>query len=101
MNSAIVKSRPRFSPVLARALELQKEKAALAADPLLKLSEAATMIGNPSYPTLRRWIATGKLRVWRAGNSHFKVKLSEVRRFLRAGEYTPAPESDAGVCDAS
>jgi hypothetical protein len=70
----------------------QAQRQALTCDPLISLSEAIPMLGNPSYSALRVWIKTGALRVWRAGkHGHFKVRLSEIARFREAGEVHNAP----------
>ncbi len=76
----------RTAPLLAQHARVRDEKAALAIDPLMRLAEAMPMLGNPSYVTVRGWIKTGALRVWRAGKGHYRVRLSEVQRFLSANE---------------
>ena len=65
---------------------VQAHKDALMTDPLLKLSEAVSMLGDPSYTVLRGWIKSGELRVWRAaGKGNYRVRLSEVERFIQSG----------------
>jgi hypothetical protein len=76
----------RATPLLAQHQRVREEKAALTIDPLMPLREAVPLLGNPSYALLRVWIKTGALRVWRAGHGHFRVRLSEVQRFLRENE---------------
>jgi hypothetical protein len=77
----------RTTPLLAQHQRVRDEKEALTIDPLMRLAEAMPMLGNPSYTTMRGWIKTGALRVWRAGASgHFRIRLSEVQRFLRENE---------------
>lgn len=76
----------RTSPLLVQNERVRAEKTALVVDPLMKLAEAMPMLGNPSYTTVRSWIACGSLRVWRAGRGHFRIRLSEIRRFLAANE---------------
>jgi hypothetical protein len=76
----------RRTPLLIQNQKVQDQKAALVVDPLMLLSEAVPMLGNPSYSTLRSWIKSGVLRVWRAGRDHFRVRLSEIERFRAAGE---------------
>jgi excisionase family DNA binding protein len=76
----------RTAPLLAQTQKVREDKRALTIDPLMRLAEAMPMLGNPSYTTVRGWIKTGALRVWRAGRGHFRVRLSEVQRFLSANE---------------
>ena len=78
--------RQRLTPLVLQSVRQRELKQALLTDPLLPLSEAVPMLGNPSYSTLRKWIKTESLHVWRAGKGHFKVRLSEVRRFVAAGD---------------
>ena len=68
------------------AQEARERKNVLVVDPLMLLSEAQPLLGNPSYSVLRGWIAAGKLKVWRVGRSHFRIRLSEVERFLSSGD---------------
>jgi excisionase family DNA binding protein len=70
-----------------QAQQIRDAKQALTADPLMPLREAFPMLGNPSYTLARRWIREGLLRAWRVGRfGHFKVRLSEVQRFMRENE---------------
>ena len=73
----------RMTPTLAQSVRAAEQKQALVVDPLMKLSEAVPMLGNPSYSLLRRWISTGVLKVWRlpGGRGQFRIRLSEVQRF--------------------
>lgn len=75
----------RAMPLLAQHEQVRADKAALVIDPLMRLAEAVPLLGNPSYALLRVWIKTGQLRVWRAGRGHFRVRLSEIKRFIEAG----------------
>jgi excisionase family DNA binding protein len=73
--------------MLSQTIRAQESKQAFVVDPLMRLSEAAPMIGNPSYATLLKWIKKGALRVHRVGKlGHMRVRLSEVERFRAAGE---------------
>jgi excisionase family DNA binding protein len=78
--------RQRLTPLVLQAQKAAEQRQAIAVDPLMKLSEAASLLGNPSYSVLRKWIKDGSLRVWRAGKGHFRVRLSEIQRFLSANE---------------
>ena len=69
--------------------QVREDKTALLIDPLMKLAEASQLLGSPSYTTLRSWIRSGALHCWRAGKGHYKIRLSEVQRFLRANEVQP------------
>jgi excisionase family DNA binding protein len=75
----------RATPLLAQHQKVREQKQALQIDPLMPLRECVGMLGNPSYSLLRKWIADGQLRVWRAGKGQFRVRLSEVQRFIDAG----------------
>jgi hypothetical protein len=77
----------RTASMMQQTLRAQQQKQDFVVDPLLKLSEALPMLGSPGYATLRRWIKEGALRVHRATpHSHFRVRLSEIERFRKAGE---------------
>jgi excisionase family DNA binding protein len=76
----------RSASLLLQHEHVRAEKAALVVDPLMKLSQVVELLGNPSYTTLRSWIKSGSLKVWRAGRGHYKIRLSEVKRFLTANE---------------
>ena len=81
--------RQRATPLPLQNQRVREEKQALAIDPLMPLREAIGLLGNPSYALLRVWIKNGTLRCWRAsGKGHYRVRLSEVQRFLKAGEVT-------------
>jgi hypothetical protein len=69
---------------ITRTLALKQE---LFGDPLIGLSECRLAIGQCSYSQLRKWISAGQIRTWRPSpRGHHKVRLSELRRFLAAGE---------------
>ncbi len=63
-----------------------EQRNAIAVDPLLKVRDAALLLGNPSYATICSWIKAGALHCHRVGRGHHKVRLSEIRRFLSAHE---------------
>ena len=52
---------------------------------LLKLKEAAEMLGI-SYPTLKQWIYTGKIRSAKTAGGHHRIPQTEVDRLLGAEE---------------
>ena len=81
--------RQRSTSLLAQHQRVREQKQALTIDPLMPLREAVGMLGNPSYSLLRKWIAEGSLVCWRAGKGHYRIRLSEVQRFLAAGEVHP------------
>jgi excisionase family DNA binding protein len=81
--------RQRSTSLLLQHQRVREQKQALTIDPLMPLREAVGMLGNPSYSLLRKWIADGTLRCWRAGKGHYRVRLSEIRRFLSANEVRP------------
>jgi molybdopterin-binding protein len=46
---------------------------------LLKLAEAAKLVGV-SYPTLKQWIYTGKIRSIKTAGGHHRIPLDEIER---------------------
>ena len=52
---------------------------------LLKLQEAAAMLGI-SYPTLKQWIYTGKIRSAKTDGGHHRIPQDEIERILGVGE---------------
>jgi pSer/pThr/pTyr-binding forkhead associated (FHA) protein len=87
-NFSPVKSpvRQRLTPLVLQTQKVYEERNAIAVDPLLKLSEAVSLLGNPSYTTLRSWIKSGSLHCFRVGRGHHRVRLSEIKQFLLAIE---------------
>jgi hypothetical protein len=78
-------------PSLSRpAQQAQARKEALVRDPLLALRDCQSLLGNPSYPVLKKWIKDGSLRVWRVGNSHYRTRLSWIEEFIASGNKTNA-----------
>lgn len=70
--------------------QAKAEVNALKIDPLLRLSECMELLGSPSYFTVRKWIASGSLRVWRPGNrGQFRCRLSWIKNFLAENEVQP------------
>jgi excisionase family DNA binding protein len=75
------------SPVATSIRQSFENARALYSDPLLSLRDALPALGNVSYGTLRKLIATGKIRVWRSTpRGHMKVRMSELQRFLASGD---------------
>lgn len=60
-------------------------KYALIADPLLRTTEAAQLLGL-SYASIRRLIVSGQLKTSRTcmKNGHHRIRLSELRRHVAA-----------------
>ena len=81
--------RQRTTSLLAQHQRVREQKQDLTIDPLMPLREAVGMLGNPSYSLLRKWIADGSLRCWRAGKGHYRIRLSEGQRFLTSNEVRP------------
>jgi len=82
-----VSSAKRAAALLAQHAQIRESKSALLIDPLIRLAEARDLLGCPSYSTIRSWVADGRLRVQRPGGcGPFKVRLSEVQRFLGDSE---------------
>lgn len=78
--------RSRRSPLLAQNQRVRERHEAMIVDPLLSLAEAQTLLGSPSYHTMRRWLASGALHGWRPHKTgHHKIRLSEIERFRAEG----------------
>ncbi len=52
---------------------------------LLRLHEAAQLVGV-SYPTLKQWIYSGKIKSVKTAGGHHRIPRSEVERLTRANE---------------
>ncbi|KAA6459064.1 helix-turn-helix domain-containing protein [Acidobacteria bacterium AB60] len=59
---------------------------------LLTPREAARMLGI-SYPTIKHWILTGKLKTVRTPGGHHRLTLAGLRPYLEADRSRPEPES--------
>ena len=51
---------------------------------LLRLHDAARLVGV-SYPTLKQWIYTGKIKSVKTAGGHHRIPRSEVDRLTQAG----------------
>ncbi len=60
--------------------------------PLLKPREAAAMLGI-SYPTVKQWILSGKLRTVQTPGGHHRIEQSVLKPFLKEDTARPARES--------
>jgi excisionase family DNA binding protein len=60
-------------------------------DPLLTVPEIAKQLRLTEW-TIREWIKAGKLHGWRAGVRRYRVRQSELERFLRERE-APRPQT--------
>ncbi len=58
----------------------------------LKPREAATRLGI-SYPTLKKWIYSGKIRTVVTPGGHHRVPESELERFIPKAEVKSGPET--------
>ena len=61
-------------------------------DSLLTSREAAAAIGV-SYPTVKQWILTGKLRTIKTPGGHHRIPQSALARYLPARQNPPVPSS--------
>ena len=59
---------------------------------LLTPREASRMLGI-SYPTIKNWILSGKLKTSRTPGGHHRLTLAGLRPFLQADEARPRTES--------
>jgi molybdopterin-binding protein len=58
----------------------------------LKLREAATRLGI-SYPTLKNWIYSGKVRTLTTPGGHHRIPESELERFIPRAEVKSGPKT--------
>lgn len=65
---------------------------AKADDVLLKPREAATAIGV-SYPTLKQWILSGKLKSMPTAGGHHRIPQSALKPYMKATEARPSTAS--------
>jgi excisionase family DNA binding protein len=81
------------SLLVAQFEKARAVRAAIAVDPVMKLSEAAELLGRPCYGTMKRWIDSGALRVIRVGpRGHYRTRLSAVTEFLKQQELAVSRE---------
>jgi molybdopterin-binding protein len=57
----------------------------------VKPKDAAIRLGI-SYPTLKQWIYSGKLRTMRTAGGHHRISEQELERFIPKGEIKSGPE---------
>lgn len=62
--------------------------------PFLTPREASRMLGI-SYPTIKNWILTGKLKTTRTPGGHHRLTMANLRPFLEADGTRPEVESRA------
>ncbi len=60
--------------------------------PLLKPREAAAMLGI-SYPTVKQWILSGKLRTVQTPGGHHRIEQAALQPFLKQDAARPVRES--------
>ena len=63
---------------------------------LLKLNEAAELIGV-SYPTVKQWIYSGKIRSVKTAGGHHRIPRTEIERILNAQTKTNARSPLASI----
>jgi len=79
--------RPLQRGPLAMQIEKQiAQRSALFSDPLLDLKTVSTALGGASYSRLRALIKSGKLKVFRIGRGHMKVRQSVLSALLAEGD---------------
>jgi molybdopterin-binding protein len=64
----------------------------MATDEMLTPREAARFLGI-SYPTIKQWILSGKLKTVQTPGGHHRVAQSTLKPFLAADKTKPAAES--------
>lgn len=80
--------RPVAHGTLAAQIERNlAQRSALFSDPLLDLRTVAAALGNLSYSTIRKLIASGELKTFRIGKrGHYKVRQSVLCALLAEGD---------------
>jgi molybdopterin-binding protein len=63
-------------------------------NPMLTPREAARMLGI-SYPTIKQWILTGKLKTQQTPGGHHRIATSSLKPFLAKDAERPAADSRA------
>lgn len=61
-------------------------------NPMLTPRDAARLLGI-SYPTVKQWILTGKLKTSRTPGGHHRIAVSALKPFLAKDKAKPAAES--------
>jgi molybdopterin-binding protein len=61
-------------------------------DPMLTPREASRLLGI-SYPTIKQWILTGKLKTARTPGGHHRIAESRLKPFLSKDSRKPSVES--------
>ncbi|HEX3571972.1 MAG TPA: helix-turn-helix transcriptional regulator [Acidobacteriaceae bacterium] len=64
----------------------------MATDQMLTAREAARLI-NVSYPTIKQWILTGKLKTVQTPGGHHRIAQSTLKPFLQKDNAKPAEAS--------
>ena len=65
-----------------------------AIDSMLTPRDAARLIGI-SYPTIKQWILSGKLKTVRTAGGHHRIAMANLKPFVSKDEVKPAAESRA------
>jgi len=65
-----------------------------AIDSMLTPRDAARLIGI-SYPTIKQWILTGKLKTVRTAGGHHRIAMADLKPYVEKDEIKPAAESRA------
>ena len=66
----------------------------------LKPKEAAIRLGI-SYPTLKQWIYTGKLRSITTPGGHHRIPERELQRFIPKAEISPVRKAGAASAESA
>ena len=61
-------------------------------DHMLTAREAARLVAV-SYPTIKQWILTGKLKTVQTPGGHHRIAMSALKPFIAKDSAKPAPES--------
>ena len=65
-----------------------------AIDSMLTPRDAARLIGI-SYPTIKQWILSGKLKTIRTAGGHHRIAMQELKPFVAKDDAKPVAESRA------
>lgn len=78
--------RPQSGSLTMQIEKQLAQRSALFTDPLLDLRTVAAALGGVSYSRIRSLIKSGKLRVFRIGRGHMKVRQSVLSALLTEGD---------------
>jgi len=82
-SPVLPRDRSLLQAQIARATAMQND---LLADPLVSLATAQAALGGISYSLLCRYIAAGRLKVFRIGKGKRRIRLNSLKALLAEGD---------------